>query len=394
VKRIKIVGLAVVMTLSLAAFAGSASASSPSFFTAGTYPATISNSLSGEGGGSISLPRLGTYNCASPALGGSLAKPSEALTTSVNFNGGCGNVSAQKCEFTFHPPAEGANGTVDIGGTSCTGMTGQMLANFVVPAQSGLAATFENEGSGSTAKVKVKINSGLKYDVTNGAYKGSYSDGVLTLTVALAGQNGGGSTGVQVSPYPGLSVTGAGSARLFHADLYPVMIGGGQVEGEVGGVKYAKNQLGTAAGTLSCNTLTLATPSSLFPTGLGEDVESLLVSPTFAGCTLAGLGATVTPEEGCFFTASPYIDSMSLCGLEIKVVGSLCKVKVAPQGRSGVEFVNVGSGSNAEVEAKANLGSLQYEVITGNKCPGAPASGSYANGTYKGAIKLNVAKVA
>ncbi|HEY5815443.1 MAG TPA: hypothetical protein VIS95_03785 [Solirubrobacterales bacterium] len=393
-KSIKALGLAVFTALALIAFPGAASAS-PGFFVADDYPAALTGEATGETG---KLNLLFSTGCISPKLTGTLGKASETFAPSSSF---CAAVKMNGCGLIFHPPVEGVNGSFDIGGAGCTGIEVSQsgLKQRILP-QTGLAATFENEGSGASATVKIHAQAtGIKYEVLEGGAKGSYSNGTYTTTWSLKGENGGSPTGVHVVPYPGFSVIGGGEQYAeFHSDLYPAAIGGEQVAGEIGGKKIQKIELTTAAGIVKCNTATFST-EPLFPNGLVADASELVVSPEYSGCVIAGaIPATVTHAAGCSYTlgltgGAPYVGSLFLCQGTITLPGLACTITVSGQTRSGMEYVNLGSGSGATVEAKANLSGVDHQIANGKSCPNQPADGSYNTGKYKGVVSLKVTKV-
>lgn len=394
-KVLKAFGLAVLTALALTAFSGAASAS-PSFFVADDYPAALTGEATGETG------KMNLYystGCVSPKLTGTLSKASETLSPSSGF---CNLVKMNGCGLVFHPPVEGVNGTFDIAGPECTGIeVSQFGVKQKIFPKSGLAATFENEGSGSSAKVKIHAQAtGLTYEILEGAPKGTYSNGTYTTTWSLKGESAGSSTGVRIAPFPGFSVIGGGSEYAeFHSDLYPASIGGEQVAGEVGGKKVKGIELTTASGTVRCTTATFNT-EPLFPNGQLEDTSDLILSPAYSGCVLAGwVPVTVSPSAGCGYNfmltdGAPYFGNLFVCQATI-TSSSLgeCEITVSSQTRSGMDYANVGSGSNKTVTATANLSGLDYQVANGSECPNAPADGSHSDGKFKGVVSLKIAKV-
>ena len=394
-KKFRAMGQALFVVLVLAAVPSVASASS-GVFTAGKYPAILTGEATGEQGKLETA--LGTSLCTSPTLTATLSKPSEASSTAVTYKGSCSaSLNANGCEFTFHPPTEGINGTFDIGGSKCSGITGAVPSKIKILPQSGLAATFENVGAGSSATVKITAKAvGLKYEVLEGAYKGSYSNGSYTTAWSVRGESAGAATGVSVAPYPGFSVIGGGSAAEFHSDLYPATISGQQTKGVIGGTTIETIRVKTVAGNLTCSTATFSS-SSWAPEGLIGDTAELLMAPTASGCKLGGQAVTVTPKAGCNYNfvltgSAPYAGSLFLCQTEI-ASSTGCTVTLSSQTRSGVEYANLGAGSSKTVEAKANLSAVEYQVAGGSKCPNEPANGSYNTGKYEGVISLGVAKV-
>lgn len=396
-KSIKSLCIAGLVAAGLAAFPAAAAAS-PGLLIAGDYPATLSGVASGEQGQLSTV--FATTKCTSPTLSGSLDKASESVSTSASYSG-CGDMQMNGCRYILHPPVSGTAGSIDIGGAECSGITVTQGAMFPIriPPQSGLATTVENEGSGSTATMNVTLHAtGLEYEYTGNypPYQGLRSDGTYTTAWTLSGEAGGSSTGVSAIPYPGLSVIGEGAEQMFHSDYYPVTVGGNQVAGEVEGKTYAKNEIRTVSGNFKCNGASFGLPAGLFPGGLGEDVELLMLTPTYSGCTLAGLGATATPESGCTFefnASGVYAGNLGLCRIEIKPSGSACVITIDPQSRAGLSLANQGSGSNASVTATANVTGVSYEVAEGKKCPNKPASGSYSDGKYLGAVSLGITAV-
>lgn len=394
--NIKLLGLAAFTALALTALAGVASASSPGFFVAGSYPATLKGEATGARG-ELST-NVGTSLCTSPVLTGTLNKAGETLTPSAEYKECNFNPKMNGCEFTFHPPSSGINGSFDIGGSKCKGISGTQLSPILILPQSGLAATFQNEGSGTSATVKVQAQAtGLKYEVTEGKSKGTYSNGTYQTTWSLRGEAAGKSTGVSVVSYPGLSIVGEGEGRKFHSDLYPATIGGEQVKGTVGGISVEKIEFTTAVGSMRCNTMAFSSPSFLFPEGQPEDTGELSLSPTYGACSLVGgVPVSVTPETNCvddLNVSGVFAGSLGVCEIKIQVTGSQCAITVPAQIRSGLEFANVGTGSSAQVEAKVNAGGFTYQVISGKNCPNKPAEGVHSDGKYKGVILLEVAKV-
>jgi hypothetical protein len=397
VKGIKILGLAAVAALALTAFSGVASAAGGAF-VAGSYPATVTGAATGEQG-KLTTARGQTF-CTSPTIAANLAQAGETLSATGEYaQPTCGFNTSLKlngCEFIFHAPVEGTSGSFDIGGSKCTGITGtQAGTGIVIPPQTGLAATFENEGSGTGAKVKVQaqVAGNLKYELTSGEFKGSYSNGSYTTAWSLTGKAGGVATGVSTQAAPGFSVTGAGGGSQFHSELYPATIGGEQVEGKVGEKTYSKVELFIPEmGSVRCNTFTLAGSSLL------EDTSELQLAPTMASCSITGVPKTVTQSPGCSFNFTltgglPYVGSLFLCETKV-ALNATCTVTFVGQTRPGMEYVNTGAGTKAAVEAKAGLTGLEYVVSKGaGTCPGGVPNGTYTNGKFTGVMKLSVAKV-
>ncbi len=387
-KSIKILGLAAVTALALTVFAGVASAAAPGYFTAGSYPASVKAVPSYSEGGSYLSTVVGKTQCgtntgftetistAKDTLNGAATKfCSDNLYVDLSMNG---------CEFLLHPPIEGINGTVDLGGAKCAGATGYQIegAPMTIPPQTGLAATFENEGTGTGAKVRVHLQTTkLKYEIASGIYSGTYTNGTYTPTWTLSGENGGKATGVSVHAAPGFSF----KSGWFLSELYPVTTGGEQTSGVIEAVEYTKLTFEGVAGNAKCAVMKFATPwLTYYETGEME------MAPTFGTCTFGGVSATVTPAAGCHYRMEGN-GTLAICGVEV-VKGS-CKVTIPAQSRSGLEFVNKGTGATAHVEAKVNVKTgLEYQV-SGSGCPVEKAPGTYTDGKYRGVVNLNVIKV-
>jgi hypothetical protein len=390
--------IALFTALSLLALPGFASASS-GIFTAGSYPATITAEASGET--PTLITHFGPAKCPSPALAGSLSGPKETLTALATSSSESCSFAIPKCTLAFHPVSGSTNGTFDIEGCSSFQATISTGCNVLIGAKKGLPATFENQGSGTSATIKVKANlTGLENSSTNCTPIGTvFNDASYAPTWVIRGESGGKSTGVSVKEFPGLSVIGSGSYSEFHSDFYPATISGGQVKGTVEGKELAKLELVTVAGSVKCNTATFSTPSA-YPNGQVEDSRELFLSPTYKECLLAGVQpVTITPANcaaplNLALTGGPaYVGSLFMCSTEIVNSELNCKITISSQTHSGMEYANVGSGSSSTVQAKANLSGIEYQVAGGSHCPGAPADGSYNSGKYKGVMSLKVAKV-
>lgn len=377
-KGIKALGLIAMTALALTVCSGVASAAAPGYFTAGSYPASISASASG---GQLTTA-FGATPCGTktaPALG-SMSAPTDTLSgTAEKFCAGniYVDLNMNGCEFILHPPSEGTQGTVDIGGAKCTGITGYQIVGgtMTIPPQKGLAASFANEGSGTGAKVKVSVAAeGLKYE--NSLY-GSYSNGKYTNTWVLSAEASGAATGLSVKPGPGLSY----KPGLFETINASVTVGG-TTEGEIEGVEFFRSEAKTGAGVVRCPT-TYTAPMALY-------AWPLEATPTFGKCTITGVAATAAPKAGCVYS---YSTNIHLC--ETEFTAGSCKITIPAQTVGEVTFANVGTGANAHVEAKTKRSGtpgLQYSV-SGSGCPKEKAPGSYSDGSYVDVVQLAVAKV-
>lgn len=358
----------------------------PSFFTADSYPATVSGEATGAQG--VLTTSYGVSKCSSPALSGSLSQAGETLTTSMQY-GKCTLWAGAKCTLVLHPPAEGTVGSIDIAGTECKGIEGSQTTEINIPPQTGLKASFVNQGSGSGATIKVSLETtALKYEAKLSSGWTTFTNGSYTTSWVLSGESGGVATGIAVSPYPGLSIADLGSGPEFHSPIHPVTIGG-ELTSDL--------EAQTVTGKLKCKAGSF-TSAGWAPGGLVADTSELVMTPSFSKCSVSGLAATVTSKAGCWDVFSvtgsaPYSGSLYVCQTEIAIDGSKCVLTVSGQTRSGVGYANVGSGSTSTVQATANLSGVEYQVANGSYCPNEPASGSYATGTLKGGVSLQITKV-
>jgi hypothetical protein len=178
------------------------------------------------------------------------------------------------------------------------------------------------------------------------------------------------------------------SAGSFTASQYPVTVKGTQVSGEITGSVIEKAELQSVAGFVKCNVVSYSGKFS-------ETSTEAVATPTFSGCTIAGLGITTT-GNGCLWrhtagetlgegkmAASVHIECPGGGQIELVVTGSTCKIKVPPQTvESGITAENEGT-SPSTIKATVDVTTLRYTVENGNKCPNQPANGEYKNGVIK-----------
>jgi hypothetical protein len=169
------------------------------------------------------------------------------------------------------------------------------------------------------------------------------------------------------------------SASQFRAQQYPATITGTQGTPQ----KLVLN----GATTIKCSnptaTATATTASS-----------TLDLTPTYSGCTLGGLAATITPN-GCHLNytstseSAPFTGTFGVncsAGSAIEIKQGTCVISIASQsGVSGMEFTNSGSGNSRTVTATYGLTTLAYSGGAG--CPGSLV-GSFSNGTMTGTSVL------
>jgi subtilisin family serine protease/sugar lactone lactonase YvrE len=180
-----------------------------SFTTATTEfePSKGSTSFKGGGGcevcyhlylatlwGIYDIPEFGSFlttECNMPAISGAISGRSESLTAEV-ASAKCStpaglwfkpeaSIEPNGCQLEFHPGQEGKpgifNGSIDIVGTKCTGMTinfpngeeqfhNPPYCKITIGPQHGIAATFHEVNQGKGAGIEVIANGALSYSQT------------------------------------------------------------------------------------------------------------------------------------------------------------------------------------------------------------------------------------
>jgi hypothetical protein len=173
---------------------------------------------------------VGTITCGNASMSGfSAPKTAETLSATVadptcNFFGSL-PMKTNGCNFILRPGAETEtnkfDGTIEIGPPGCGPITLKSeICEITIGAQSGLAASFQNSGSGSTAAVTVNLNATkLKYTTSGsfcGGAKTSHEDGTYKASWLLNGNSGGTQKGIHVGHKinQGFYLTGEKSAEV------------------------------------------------------------------------------------------------------------------------------------------------------------------------------------
>ncbi len=101
-----------------------------------------------------------------------------------------GSLKMNGCTFVFHPGNEG-NGTVEIGPSGCGALTvNSGGCERSIPAQTGLAATYEETGEGASAKVNVEIDGGIEYiNVSGWCSAGKKTNGTYRTNIEISALN-------------------------------------------------------------------------------------------------------------------------------------------------------------------------------------------------------------
>jgi hypothetical protein len=182
-------------------------------------------------------------------------------------------------------------------------------------------------------------------------------------------------------------------AGVFEADSYSATITGNQSPATITGKEKVKHEFLTVAGKVLCTTAT-------FHGELTKESAELTITPTYSGCTIAGLAATVTTHDCQYLLTAGAttgvgnntvdVETHLLCpagkSITVKTNLSTCEITIAPQTLTNIETHNRTSPTTSknEVEATIDVHSIKYTIHNGSKCPNEPASGAYATGTYEG----------
>lgn len=410
-KRAKRLGLATMLVFALAASAGCAAASA-SYFTAQEYPSVANSNASaydeyqeisfngGTGGG-----------CQGWGLTGEMSAGNEKLDTSLSSSVKCGEFSfyegaptfkSNGCHFIYHAGAETSPGnfagTMDIGPAGCGPLRlDGVLCKRAFGTQSGIPITLHNEGSGSTAKTVIEVNSSLKYTIAEGRWetcgKGEQSAGYRAKW-RISTQNAlGEPVGNSLST---VGVYLGGEGPKFEAERYPANL--------VGKQDSVNPHLLTLPGgrKLRCSNINLNST-------LSGATSEITQSPAYSSCTAEILG-NIDPAEvrvnSCHYGVSlinggpPYSATLGVScskegdALELLVwenetkyknhEATLCHYNIAPQsGLKGIGLSNIGSGTERRIALKFESVPMAYTRVSGplTNCGAASNTGTYTGTT-------------
>jgi hypothetical protein len=196
--------------------------------------------------------------------------------------------------------------------------------------------------------------------------------------------------GVAIMAVLALTAVGASAAQAassLDVGAAPAILEGAQVTTNKLSINNSK---GESLSTVKCTTATLSGTST------STNVTTQLVTPSYSGCTLGGLSATV-PVNGCQYrlnstatakTASA--DVVCPTGKTIEIIQGSCVLTVGSQtGLSSVVFGNEGSGTTASVLATLNVGNIA--ITGGSGCP-ANLVGTSNKGVLTGTINVKAFK--
>jgi hypothetical protein len=390
VKRRNTLGLAAVLAIALTGIIGSGPASASSLISPEAENTTLV-------AGSSSTHQFKTgisFGCTGPKMEGTMSgthvvqdiQPSSLGNYSCSYFG-TPQLEPKGCQYTFHPGAETSPGvfagTFDIGPTGCGPMTMKYLSGCTLSIypKSGLAATFENKGSGSTASVTINAKaSGLKYvdscsgSAENGTYEGSWT---------LKGFNGGYQVGIHLAP-PVLYVTGKESPESsqqpkFNSDFFPIGI-----EGNSAALGLWK--VNTAGGKAEC-------AKSNYRAATIAPLASVGFTATHQSCSAFGFATAAVNMNSCkeaFSLANsgpPYTGSFSIqcekagdgVTLSPKFLGSsVCTISLPAQTLGAASYTNEGSGAGRRVSVQVSGSNIQYKEIEGSTCGGSGSNGTFS----------------
>lgn len=171
-------------------------------------------------------------------------------------------------------------------------------------------------------------------------------------------------------------------AGTFEAESYPVAIKGNQIEG--------KHLFKTVASELYCNTYD-------FQGELGEASNELALAATPKECSTLGILTMTVEMNGCTFNfnvkeeiSEGTVHIACPAGKEIVWKASNgCTARIPAQTiEAEVTLTNTATKPAKTIRLTTNAGGIHYSIEKGSACVGAPASGSYTNGTYEGATTL------
>lgn len=381
-------GLVAAMTMALISFPAVATAESG--FEADEYPAFVE----GDPGATAQYFSLGgyTYTCGGSLLQAELYAPVETLLTEVGSST-CGLFSYKGpmemngCRYELHPETE----TFDIGPPGCGPIKLAIKAcEASIPAQTGLAASYSNTGSGAESTVIVKAEaSGVKYtqgwDVLCGESTGS--NGVYTAQWELGAINEvGEQNGLRVEDFAvGVELAGEESEvpaeqPQVEAEAYPVRLLGEQVKSS----EWTFDKAG-----LTCKSIEMWA-------NLTQDTSSFASDFSGEDCTAVYGSKAGVNMNSCSYeyhvanSGPPYEGSMDVdCvnpGDAVEISTFPCTIKIpAQEGLNGIDLGNAGEGTNAKVTMDLAIEDAEYTIEKNNfLCP--YAAGSFTDGEFFGEL--------
>lgn len=187
--------------------------------------------------------------------------------------------------------------------------------------------------------------------------------------------------------FAAIAVLGGMSAQFaeagsFEAESYPVTINGNQIEGH--------HSFKTVASELYCNTYD-------FQGSLTEASNELALVASPLECSTLGFLAMSVEMNGCTFNfnvkekiSEGAVHIACPAGKEIVWKASNgCTAKIPAQTiEAEVTLTNTATKPVKTIRLATTASGIHYTIEKGSLCVGAPASGSYTNGTYEGVTTL------
>lgn len=427
IRTLRLLGMSLVVALSFAAFAASASALSGTY-GAEAYPVTI--------GGSTTEATRVTYgagvnwwSCASESIATSVASKGQTTAsmtptyTNCSLKGGGtqpAKINLNGCKYNWTISTAGLNQSASgVESASCeagkqvefvvyenqaalekgTAMCAYKLPN--TPVSGGL--TFSDLGSGSTRHITAARSATYASTVTVGskAVCGAGAGETLNLSFSgktdLTGVVGGAQKGIAISAGD-LSVEGEASEiaenQPHFTGSWPE--GGSELHSESS--QLHKFTVGGINRTIECGSV------SYVGTKFGQKVynKKLSIAPSFGACTSNGVvPATVVPcapsyQELTLDNAGPpYVATLKTCPYTINVYENqkqleadvpMCKYSLPAQSIAGFGVSNVSNGIFGGVNLTWSATKLSYSVLVGSKALcGNPESYSLS---YSGGVTM------
>ncbi len=405
-KRIRTLGLAAVMALALTISGGVATASASELASeaestelTGTQSTTFTLSTHAGGFG---------FGCESgfafsATQSGKFVK---TLATSPGGSGNCGSLGTlnwSNCGLTFYPgsriSAGKFAGTFEIGPANCGPITIKKSGcETKIGPQSGLAATLENQGTGTGRTIKINANVTNLKTTSSGSCAGSgtFEDGTLTGSWSLEGRTIGGAKqlGIYVYEEPaGLHMGGQKSGEeakqpKFEADKYPATISG----------SVSKTHSFVAEGpgvALNCG-------SAQFAASAASSTANLPVGASYTSCS-GPLGSTVTVNmNSCHYllhvanSGPPYTGSADIqCDkagdtilFEAHLFGVvLCSRSYPAQTLGAASYETVVNEAKETRHVVANVEGTGVDYTNSGSTACGP-NGSFGNGSFSGGFEL------
>jgi hypothetical protein len=391
--RLRKLCVTAVMALSVTALFGAGTAMA-SGFEADSYPATFTGVT--EGDFRLTGQSYAT-TCYSQKWSGSAEWTSETLDGDSASDSTCIEIGEYPlrmngCTFSYHPGAETApgkfDGTFDIGPGGCGPIVLKTSrCELSIGAQTGLAATFTNVGSGSSSSVRIEANAtNLKLTqkklVGSGCTNATIENGKWQAAWVVTGEDANNQAiGVRVVDQVPVAIGIEGSPPQFVTEKYPASLSGEQ------GAPY-EHVFGTSAGQSSCE-------NAQFDSEISAPTTSLPFSAQYSVCTVTGFAGGTVAMNGCTYglnvsnAGTPYVGTVDIvcpAGKAIELTSKLFTVKKCTTtigSQSGLAGVAYQSGFGGAIGVTLDLEGIAYHQQAGTGIA-ACTTGDFTNGTYTG----------